>query len=370
MLFVLALGAARAEDLAGVARMQDSAAAARMEGSAAAARRDDSAAAARVEGSAGAARAEAPVYSSSDIPGWFANTFLDVREDIADAARDGKRLMAYFGQEGCPYCLRLMVDNFSQRDIVATMRQHFVAIALDLWGDRETTWLDGTVRPEKALARMLDVQFTPTLLFFDEQGHVVARLNGYVPPARFRTVLDYVAAHGEARESLSDYLAARAPRAGRLADEPFFLHAPYDLTRKAGGKPLAVIFETPDCLPCDEMHREGFRRPDVQAELARFDVARFALGAATPLVTPAGERSSAREFGRALAIAYTPTIVFFDDSGRERFRIDTYLRPFHLASALDYVGSGAYRDEPSFQRFIQARAARLRAAGRPVDLWQ
>ena len=317
------------------------------------------------------ARAEAPVYSSSDIPRWFATTFLDFREDVADAARDGKRLIAYFGQEGCPYCLRLMVDNFSQRDIVATMQQHFVAVALDLWGDRETTWIDGVVRPEKALARKLDVQFTPTLLFFDERGKVVARLNGYVPPARFRAVLDYVATHAETRGSLSDYLAARAPPArGPLADEPFFMRAPYDLTRKAGGKPLAVIFETPDCAPCDELHREGFQRADVRAELARFDVARFALGAATPLVTPDGRPSTARDLARALGIVYTPTIVFFDEGGRERFRIDTYLRPFHLASSLDYVGSGAYRDEPSFQRFIQARAARLRDAGQTIDLWQ
>ena len=36
------------------------------------------------------------------IPRWFAETFLDFREDIADARRDGKRLMVYFGQDGCP----------------------------------------------------------------------------------------------------------------------------------------------------------------------------------------------------------------------------------------------------------------------------
>ena len=52
------------------------------------------------------------------------------------------------------------------------------------------------------------------------------------------------------------------------------------------------------------------------------------------------------------------------------FRIDAYLRPFHLESSLDYVASGAYRDEPSFQRFIQARAERIRARGATVDLWK
>ena len=34
-----------------------------------------------------------------ETPRWFAETFLDFREDAADAAREGKRLMIYFGQE-------------------------------------------------------------------------------------------------------------------------------------------------------------------------------------------------------------------------------------------------------------------------------
>jgi len=51
------------------------------------------------------------------------------------------------------------------------------------------------------------------------------------------------------------------------------------------------------------------------------------------------------------------------------FRIDAYLRPFHLASALDYVASGAYRKEPSFQRYLQARAEHLRGRGERIDLW-
>ena len=55
--------------------------------------------------------------------------------------------------------------------------------------------------------------------------------------------------------------------------------------------------------------------------------------------------------------------------GAEVFRIESYLRPFHLASGFDYVASGAYRAEPSFQRYIQGRAERIRAAGGHVDLW-
>jgi thioredoxin-related protein len=295
-----------------------------------------------------------------------------MKEDVADAARERKRVMLYFGQDGCPYCTELMKTNFSQRGIVDKTRKHFVPIALNIWGDREVTWLDGRVLREKEFARMLDVQFTPTLVFFDEKGGVVARLNGYYPPHQFEAALDYAAGTAGQGESLADFLkrAAKAPASGRLHDEPFFVRPPHDLARHRGGKPAAVVFETTACAACDELHREGFRRGEVRSLLARFDVARFALGAPTTLTTPDGRATTADAWAAELGVTYTPTLVFFDDRGAEVFRIGAYLRPFHLASSLDYVASGAYRNEPSFQRFIQERAERLRASGGEVDLWR
>ena len=55
---------------------------------------------------------------------------------------------------------------------------------------------------------------------------------------------------------------------------------------------------------------------------------------------------------------------------REVFRVAGYLRPFHLATSLEYVAGGAYRAQPEFQRYIRAKAERLRAAGKPVELWK
>jgi thioredoxin-related protein len=321
---------------------------------------------------AGGARAQVPSPYAIDIPPWFSETFLDFREDIADAAKDGRRLMAYFGQDGCPYCRQLMVNNFSQRRIVDKTRRHFVAIALNIWGDRETTWLDGRTMSEKNLARVLDVQFTPTLLFFDENGKIAARLNGYYPPEKFEQVLDYVSGRHEKRETLAAFMARRAPAAASatLADEPFFAKPPYALTRSPGSRPLAVIFETPHCSACDELHRDILHRPDIRVQLGHFDVARFALGSRTDVTTPDGAKVKADAWARDLRISYTPTIVFYDAGGREVFRLDAYQRAFHFASALDYVASGAYRSEPSFQRFVQARAERLRSEGTRVDLWE
>ena len=318
------------------------------------------------------ARAQNVAPNAIELPPWFAKTFLDFREDTADAARAGKRLMVYFHQDGCPYCAKLVTTNFTQKSIVDKMRKGIVAIDINMWGDRETTWLDGTARPEKELAAHLKVQFTPTVLFFDEQGNVVVRLNGYYPPHRFEAVLDYVAGRKERAIPFAEYMktAVKEPASAELHGQPFFMKEPLDLRRTAGGKPLAVIFETPYCTGCDEMHGEAFKRKDVLEQVAKFDVARVMIGGRSELTTPDGRKLPANAWARELKVAYTPSIVFFDERGKEVFRTEAYLRPFHLTGSFDYVASGGYKEEPSFQRFLQAKARKIQEAGGKVELWK
>jgi thioredoxin-related protein len=308
-----------------------------------------------------------------EIPAWFHATFLDVREDVREAAAAGRRLLLYFGQEFCPYCHELMRVSFGDREIVEKTRRHFNAVALDIFGARETTWTDGKARSEKELAAFLKIQFTPTLLFLDEKGAVVLRLNGYYPPHKLHAALDYVAGRHEGKIPFAEYLArnAREAASGRLHEQPFLMKPPYalDRSRRPGARPLLVLFEQKHCAACDELHRGAFARASVRERIAKFDVVRLELFGAERVVTPSGQSLAAREWGRELGVAYTPTLVFFDAAGREVFRMEAYLRPFHVESGLDYVASGAYRTEPNFQRFIQARGERIRAAGGQVEVW-
>lgn len=304
-------------------------------------------------------------------PEWFKASFLDLREDVAEAAAEGKRVMLYFYQDGCPYCEKLINTNFAQRDIVTKTREHFDVIAINMWGDNAVTDLQGRGGSEKQFSVGLKVQFTPTLLFLDEQGGVALRVNGYYPPHKFMTALDYVAGHHEKRVAFRDYLAQQAPVAatGKLHIEKGFLQSPYDLSRKAGDKPLLVLFEQKECPVCDEMHGEAFRRMETRKLLSSFDVALVDIWDKTPLTTPTGERLPAAEWVKVSRIQYAPSMVFFDESGNEVFRTEAYLRPFHLQSAMDYVASGAYKTQSEFQRFVQERADHMREQGIEVDLW-
>jgi thioredoxin-related protein len=324
-------------------------------------------------GAAAGADSFNPSPHAIDIPAWVRETFLDFREDARAAAKEGKRLVVYFGQDGCPYCRELMQVSFRQKDIADKTRRHFHAVAINLWGDREVTWIDGKVLSEKTLAARLKVQFTPTLLFLDEKGAEVLRVNGYYPPHQLHVALDYVSGRHEGKVAFAAYLRdhAREPAGGKLNDQPFLRKPPLDLdrSRKRGTRPLAVLFEQKHCAACDELHLRGFTAPGVHTLIGKFDMAQVELFGRDRVVTPAGNPLTGEQWGRALKVAYTPTLVFFDVGGREVFRIEAYLKPFHLASSFDYVASGAYLKEPNFQRYLQARAERIRASGGRVELW-
>src|SRR5687768_15524857 len=171
---------------------------------------------------------------AQEPPGWFAPSFLDIREDVAEAAKQARRLMVYFHQDGCPYCKRLVEVNFRDAQVVQKTRRHFMAIDINIFGDREVTWTDGRRMTEKQFAALLKVQFPPTLVCFDENAEVAHRINGYLPPDKSLAALDAAAGKPPAESSI-------APIS--------------DLRRKPGARPLAVMLVTPACDSCDEMQR-------------------------------------------------------------------------------------------------------------------
>lgn len=308
----------------------------------------------------------------SEVPSWFAETFFDLGEDSRAAAQSGKVLMIYFHQPRCPYCAALVNNNFSQRHIVQYMRKNIVALEMNMWGDREITGFDGKAYNEKAFAARHKVWFTPTLLFFDGNGKIILRINGYFPPHKFMTALRFIGEKHYKTMRFRDYFAKHSPiqSAGKLHAEPFFLAPPLDLSTLGRTKPLIVFFEQRDCPRCDVLHQKIFKERATRDQLARFDVVQLDLwDDATEIIAPNGRRMTARKWAKRLGIVYAPSAVLFHN-GAEVIRIEAFMKAFHTQSVMDYVASKAYQRQPSLQRFISARAQRLLGEGKEVDLWK
>lgn len=128
---------------------------------------------------------------------WFIDSFLDLKEDHAEAAADGKGLMILFEQRGCPYCKELHKVNFSKKEIREYINQNFNVLQLDMWGSRAVTDFDGKEYEERDLARAWRVTFTPTVVFYSNDALPLkdgesARLPGYFKPFHFLSMLEYV----------------------------------------------------------------------------------------------------------------------------------------------------------------------------------
>ena len=96
---------------------------------------------------------------------WMRDTFKDLREDLAEANAEGKRLMVLVEQRGCIYCTKMHEEVFPIPEIEAYIREHYFVVQLNMFGDVEVTDFDGTILSEKDMVQSWGVLFTPTMIF-------------------------------------------------------------------------------------------------------------------------------------------------------------------------------------------------------------
>lgn len=307
-----------------------------------------------------------PLQEPLAYPPWFKLSFLDLPDDLAESIAAGKQgLLIYFGQKYCAYCKALLEVDFGKPDIVSYTRKHFDVLGIDIHGDRSVVDLDGVEIDERQLAAQMGINFTPTVVFYNAAGEEALRLSGYYPPYKFRAALEYVSDGYYADETFRQYLArAGIPLAfeeGSLNFAEFFMPPPHalDRTRMPGRRPMLVIFEQPDCHACDVLHTGPFQDPEIRRRLYRMDVEQLSLWRDTPVITPSGERTTARRWAEKMNLFYAPTMIFFDERGREILRVDSVVQFYRLRNVLDYVLTRGYERYPTFQEW---RVGRERAS--------
>lgn len=133
---------------------------------------------------------------------WFHESFLDLGEDLQEAHESGKRVVIMWEQRGCPYCKKTHEVNLRNGDVVDYLKENYLVIQLNLWGDREVTDLDGETLSEKDIANKWGIRYTPTIMFFPEtvaetggkpgNKSTVHDMFGFFFPYHFITTLEYV----------------------------------------------------------------------------------------------------------------------------------------------------------------------------------
>ena len=301
-----------------------------------------------------------------EIPTWFTDSFLDVAEDAQDALDENKTVLLYFHLDGCPYCDAMLAQNFNQGDNLNFIKQHFSVIAVNIKGSREITMSEAQSKSEKALSEMLEVKYTPTIIFLGEDGKQVFRTNGYRNVAAFRQVLEYVASKSYKNTTLSSYIEAQK---NTKQSYDFIDHSNLQVVHNFQNfdKPVALLFEDKDCTACTDFHQNLINRADVVAELDKYLFVRFDAYSDQTIIDFNGKKTSPRQMIKDYDLNYRPGILLFDE-GENITKIDGKLYSFHFNTVLRYVSEKYYQSYLKYGDYLRARQAELLEQGIDINI--
>jgi thioredoxin-related protein len=132
---------------------------------------------------------------------FFAQTFGDLPEELAEAKKTGKIGLFLF---------RMMQTVLNQRQVQDWFAERFVSIAIDIRGDVELKDVDGITLPSKVFARHRKVELTPVMSFLDLNGVEIFRKSGMVAnPEVFLLMGSYVSEKRYTDTVFTDYLAEK-----------------------------------------------------------------------------------------------------------------------------------------------------------------
>ncbi len=320
-----------------------------------------------VPGASAAEQGKLTGAKTSTHPDWFKDSFLQISDDVDEANDAGKHVLLFMEMNGCPYCFKMIEENFKDAPYKAFIRDNFDVIAFNVKGDREVALSAETSATEKEIAVTLGVTYTPMLIFLNSDNKPVVRVNGYRNVDDFKVVLNYVQQKAYESGSLTDYVASHR----QLDAYEFRDHLQFRSIEDLSGiedKPLALLFEDKGCVACDALHDGHLADSQIREVLKNFVVVRLDAMSDDPITDIDGSSTTAKDLATRLGITYRPALVLFD-KGREIARIENQLYSYHFTGILEYVGERQYEVYPDSPfRYIDAKTAKLMAEGKDVSI--
>ncbi|ABK46204.1 conserved hypothetical protein [Magnetococcus marinus MC-1] len=143
-----------------------------------------------------------------------------------------------------------------------------------------------------------------------------------------------------------------------LVNEPFFQDSFLDMAEDAATaaqhqKIYMVFYEQEGCPYCVQLHQETLPDPQVQAYMkAHFYPVILDIYGAREVTDFQGNATQEKAFARAQRVHFTPTVIYYDGTGRELFRLAGFWKPMHFKASMRYVQEGHYKNM-NFQDLIR-----------------
>ncbi len=117
----------------------------------------------------------------------------DYQGEIQALAEEGKNLILFFHQAGCPYCDKMRARVHPSLTVVNYFDDKFVMMESNIRGNLDIVMPDGVEGSERDFAKKVRVRATPVFIFYDQDGSQALRTTGFLDSKRFMLAGKYVA---------------------------------------------------------------------------------------------------------------------------------------------------------------------------------
>ncbi len=131
--------------------------------------------------------------------------WVSLEEAQKAAVEDGKKIMVYVHAEWCGICRQVEEEIFPESLIQRLVERNYHPVNIDL-DSQEKVLFNGEEMTEREFARKMNVSTTPTFLFINKDGKVLAHQVGYNPLERFAALLRFINSEWFGEVSFSEYL--------------------------------------------------------------------------------------------------------------------------------------------------------------------
>jgi thioredoxin-related protein len=128
--------------------------------------------------------------------------WLTMEEALELQKKEPKKIFMDVYTNWCGPCKMLDKNTFHNSDVAAYVNEHFYAVKFNAEGNEEITYKDKTfsnpsydeskVNSRNSVhefSRYLQISAYPTMVFFDEEGNVIAPIQGYLKPQQLELYL-------------------------------------------------------------------------------------------------------------------------------------------------------------------------------------
>lgn len=147
--------------------------------------------------------AVAAFAQSQDRPDMF--EWYELGEAQKLAAENDKKILVYANARWCTYCKKMEKEVFSQKSVQDLTNQHFYTVWVDIESDRKLTFR-GNEMTEMEFSRGMRVTGTPTFIFIDSEGEIIAGQPGFIPEDMYSQILKFVGTDAYLDQSFEEFI--------------------------------------------------------------------------------------------------------------------------------------------------------------------